>query len=342
MDGKKVSLDQAQVLYNDLRDRIEANKLNAFIATRGVTTYAEVTQAITDKKAVFAYDGTNLYTYATTLGSTYVFVLVQQAWLYLPPTIKALWLSNDPQNPWNEHDVDVKLAALDSPTFTGTPQITTTPATGDDTHKIADTAFVQQELAQFTPATTTFMQKGVDYVTAGAVGQIGAKATAEGSGTDASGQSSHAEGIGTTASQAAAHAEGYYSIASGAYSHAEGSMSEANAENAHAEGNSAIATGNNSHAEGMLTTANGRSQHVFGEYNTPDYSALIPTDRGTYVEIVGNGTSGASSNARTLDWNGNEVLAGKLTVGAAPTANMDVATKKYVDDAIAAAIAALQ
>jgi hypothetical protein len=55
------------------------------------------------------------------------------------------------------------------------------------------------------------------------------------------------------------------------------------------------------------------------------------------VEIVGKGTSSsARSNARTLDWNGNEVLAGKLTVGTAPTANMDVATKKYVDNSIAA------
>ena len=39
----------------------------------------------------------------------------------------------------------------------------------------------------------------------------------------------------------------------------------------------------------------------------------------------------ARSNARTLDWDGNEVLSGKLTVGTAPTNNMDVATKLYVD-----------
>lgn len=35
-----------------------------------------------------------------------------------------------------------------------------------------------------------------------------------------------------------------------------------------------------------------------------------------------------------IDENGNETLAGKLTVGAAPTANMDVATKQYVDNAV--------
>ena len=36
-----------------------------------------------------------------------------------------------------------------------------------------------------------------------------------------------------------------------------------------------------------------------------------------------------------MDWSGNEVLAGKLTVGTAPTNNMDVATKQYVDTATA-------
>jgi hypothetical protein len=50
---------------------------------------------------------------------------------------------------------------------------------------------------------------------------------------------------------------------------------------------------------------------------------------------VGNGNAiDARSNARTLDWQGNEVLAGKLTIGVGPTANMDVATKQYVDTAI--------
>jgi len=76
------------------------------------------------------------------------------------------------------------------------------------------------------------------------------------------------------------------------------------------------------------------SQHVFGEYNVLDTSGTS-TSRGKYVEIVGKGTAdNARSNARTLDWSGNEVLAGKLTVGAAPTNNMDVATKEYVDRSI--------
>ena len=38
-------------------------------------------------------------------------------------------------------------APINSPTFTGTPQITTTPTSGDNSHKIADTAFVQAAIA---------------------------------------------------------------------------------------------------------------------------------------------------------------------------------------------------
>jgi hypothetical protein len=74
-----------------------------------------------------------------------------------------------------------------------------------------------------------------------------------------------------------------------------------------------------------------------------DDSPASGTQRGNYIEIVGNGTDPrpqSLSNARTLDWNGNERLAGKLTLGAAPTNDMDAATRKYVDDAVAAAIGA--
>lgn len=38
--------------------------------------------------------------------------------------------------------------------------------------------------------------------------------------------------------------------------------------------------------------------------------------RGTYVEMVGNGGNDSNrSNARVLDWQGNEKLAGSLTLG---------------------------
>jgi hypothetical protein len=83
-----------------------------------------------------------------------------------------------------------------------------------------------------------------------------------------------------------------------------------------------------SHAEGDYTIANHRTQHVFGGYNIADPSIEDATARGTYVEIVGNGykESGVEyrSNARTLDWSGNEVLAGTITatnIPAPPNSN---------------------
>lgn len=133
--------------------------------------------------------------------------------------------------------------------------------------------------------------------------------------------------------------EGYGTTAAGNYSHAEGynTQTASGGSYSHAEGYGTTASGTGSHAEGQGTVANHWAQHVFGTYNTPDPSTAGPTQKGTYVEIVGNGIGTGdmlSSNARTLDWSGNEVLKGKLTVGAAPTADMDVATKKYVDNSI--------
>ena len=95
------------------------------------------------------------------------------------------------------------------------------------------------------------------------------------------------------ATGANSHAEGYDTAAIGNYSHAEGTMT--------------IAQGNASHAEGEHTIANSSNQHVSGKYNIPD-------SVNTYAEIIGNGNSNTPSNARTLDWNGNEWLAGNLTL----------------------------
>lgn len=148
----------------------------------------------------------------------------------------------------------------------------------------------------------------------------------------AGGNYSHAEGYGARAAGAGSHAEGYDTAAGGASSHAEGESTEAGGASSHAEGCDTAASGASSHAEGFATQANHRSQHVFGEYNAPDSSEAAAGARGNYVEIVGNGTgSSARSNARTLDWSGNEALAGRLTLGAGPSAAMDAATKQYVD-----------
>ena len=143
-------------------------------------------------------------------------------------------------------------------------------------------------------------------------------AHAEGYQTTASGTDSHAEGDRTTASGSASHAEGAFTTASGIGAHAEGNGTTASGICSHTEGYASVASGTNSHAEGENTIANHRNQHVFGSLNVADPSSAIADDPGTYVEIVGNGGSTdhpGRSNARTLDWDGNEALAGSLTLG---------------------------
>lgn len=141
----------------------------------------------------------------------------------------------------------------------------------------------------------------------------GMRSHAEGANTTASGVASHAEGGSSTASGSAAHAEGY-STASKDYAHSEGSSTTASGYASHAEGQNTTASGDDSHAEGKGTTANHKSQHTFGEYNIVDSNVSAADQRGDYIEIVGNGTAdNARSNARTLDWSGNEVLAGNIT-----------------------------
>lgn len=164
----------------------------------------------------------------------------------------------------------------------------------------------------------------------------GGHSHAEGSDTFASGTDSHAEGCHTQSTQSFAHAEGNYTQAMAMAAHAEGANTTASATNAHAEGSYSVASGNCahaegsgsnasgsfSHAEGNSTIANHAAQHVFGEYNIADTSTALASTRGTFIEIVGNGTYNSAtteairSNARTLDWDGNEKLAGSITLGA--------------------------
>jgi hypothetical protein len=75
------------------------------------------------------------------------------------------------------------------------------------------------------------------------------------------------------------------------------------------------ASGMMSTTHGFKTISNHKSQFAFGEYNIADDSTANANSRGNYVEIVGNGTKTTPSNARTLDWSGNEKLAGSLTLG---------------------------
>lgn len=150
----------------------------------------------------------------------------------------------------------------------------------------------------------------------------GSAAHAEGNGNSSTGQQSHAEGYTNTASGNNSHAEGGNNTASGGSSHVEGSANTASGTTSHAEGFTTMAIGNYSHSEGYGTRANRQSQHVFGEFNIIDNSGSSGAERGDYVEIVGNGTAdNARSNARILDWSGNETLAGTSTATGFKTPN---------------------
>ena len=158
----------------------------------------------------------------------------------------------------------------------------------------------------------------------------GSESHAEGSGSIATGSSSHSEGELTIASGAASHAEGSNTLASGLASRASGVQTEASGMVSVAQGLNSKAQGMLSYAEGEESIATHKAQHVFGGYNIFEtISSEHPaTQRGTYVEIVGNGSSNSRSNARTLDWSGNEWLAGTLKIGGTSYADAtEVATK---------------
>lgn len=169
----------------------------------------------------------------------------------------------------------------------------------------------------------------------------------EGYNTKASNFCTHAEGSSTTASGAESHAENYSTTASGAASHAEGYGTTASGTNSHAEGFDTIAAGASSHVSGMHNIADSYDNWIEwtqGEHCVPgdkrkrtrlvDEQTVVEgficktenTDsawvashwtnqagRMNYAEIVGNGISyDEKSNARTLDWDGNEEIAGRF------------------------------
>lgn len=126
----------------------------------------------------------------------------------------------------------------------------------------------------------------------------------------ASGSESHAEGRATTASGTSAHAEGLGSVASGINAHAEGDVTTASGQGAHAEGLLSVAGGKGSHAQNLGTVASSLAQTTIGKYNIEDTSD-------TYAFVIGNGTEDARSDALTVDWDGNTIMQGGLTLGTA-------------------------
>ena len=93
--------------------------------------------------------------------------------------------------------------------------------------------------------------------------------------------------------------------------------------NSHAEGQITAAIGQASHSEGMRTVAVGRASHVEGKFNILDSANVLQAD-GTYVHIIGNGTSeSARSNAHTIDWQGNAWFQGDVYTGSTSGTNKD-------------------
>lgn len=177
-------------------------------------------------------------------------------------------------------------------------------------------------------------------------------------------RSGHIEGANNTISAYYTHAEGYDNIASGQASHAEGNGTQAIGSFSHAEGDNTIAAGESQHVFGKYNEPHtypnwtNNTQYEVGDkivYNSTGYVALIANINSTpsnsnenwqqlrynndYVEIVGNGyyaeNTYTRSNARTLSWEGDETLAGSLTVGTKIKIGNTVLTEQNLIDLLA-------
>ena len=117
-------------------------------------------------------------------------------------------------------------------------------------------------------------------------------------------------------------AVGNYSTVAGGYDNdATGSLSAvAGGQKNVASGVSSFAANEYNEAKGAYSVALGRANKASGNSQTAIGKFCVEDTQNTYAEIVGNGTAdNARSNARTLDWSGNEWIAGALSVGDADT-----------------------
>ena len=159
--------------------------------------------------------------------------------------------------------------------------------------------------------------------------QFGVNSVATGINLKAEEKASHAEGENTCAWAWASHSEGYATIASGPCSHVFGKYNVADSYNTDwPEWVSGTSYSVNDKVKRTVysdydfryhvtpyicTTAN--SDVEFDSSNWQDQSERLGGLM-NFVEIVGNGTAdNARSNARVLDWNGDERLKGDLYVG---------------------------
>lgn len=164
----------------------------------------------------------------------------------------------------------------------------------------------------------------------------GGASIAFGDNVEASGVCSQAFGFSTTASGPYSHSEGHYTEAVEQDSHAEGSYTKAEVPSSHVSGkcnyvlNITKYAKNTHYDQGdfvsrMVQTGTATEYHIYkckesytsgSSWNGNKWDDV--TDQYNYAEVVGNGTINNRSNARTLDFNGNERLMGDLYIGCNP------------------------
>ena len=265
----------------------------------------------------------------------------------LSTTAKYFYLNAQDEN--NKVQV-LTETAMNNPTFTGSISLGRKSHSGIGANSVAlgneVTANGQNSVAF---GLGTYATGTNSYVEGQGSSASGATSHAEGTATISSGASAHAEGTGTQSTNTSSHSEGTNTVASGLASHAEGMGTQAIGYYSHAEGRGTIAAGAESHVSGGYNvsddqdleewTANthymkgDKIKHSVTNNNTTtvDYykcaqehtstSYFVLTywdylhERINYAEIVGNGTANARSNARALDWSGNERLMGDIYVG---------------------------
>lgn len=128
------------------------------------------------------------------------------------------------------------------------------------------------------------------------------------------GAMSVADGLDTAASGRQSHASGYLTTASGSNSYAGGARTTAAGRNSRATGEDTTANGWGSNADGLQTIAGYNYQTVIGKWNENHYNNAFE---------IGNGVTGARSNAFVVDWDGNIIAQGmagiiQMFAGATP------------------------
>lgn len=221
-------------------------------------------------------------------------------------------------------------------------------ANGDQSHAEGDGAYASGESSHAeghdTKASGNYSHAEGESGTAS-----GVASHVEGTTSYATGNYAHAEGRQTTSSGVGAHSEGKGTNAAGNYSHAEGEQTTAYAQSSHVVGryNSADTylnwptwTASESYEVGdkVQRVENGtrhgyicKTANSDAEFDSSNWDSDVLMN---FVEIVGNGKNNNNkSNARAVDWNGNEYLQGNLNVfcSSNSTGGISVATQLQIN-----------